>query len=346
MSLSSLVLVRVSVLTLLGPTAVTLTGGDGKLRRAELSGGALAVDGAAADRLRVEGAPFVTVAVTRGRGTLSRRFRGAVEVRAAGDALALTDELPDEDYLPGTVALESESDHGEQLRAQAIVARTYLARARSAGGRHASEHADLCDTTHCQTYRGADGETDSARAAVAATAGQVLTFQGRLAEVYFTARCGGATADAADVWPDAGPRPYLRSVPCPACARAPGPWSTEPTLAEVDRALDAGGRMTGLTVVDRGAGGQVKRVRLDGAGRTLTGEQLRLALGRALGWSTFRSARFTVERRGDRLRFSGTGFGHGVGLCEAGASALAHHGADHRAILRRYFPGTEVAPRP
>jgi stage II sporulation protein D len=90
----------------------------------------------------------------------------------------------------------------------------------------------------------------------------------------------------------------------------------------------------------------VERVRLDGTGRTLTGEQLRLALGRVLGWSVVKSARFTVERRGGQLQFAGTGFGHGVGLCEAGAAELARSGADHRAILRHYFPGTEIAPRP
>ncbi len=339
---AALVAVRIGVLGIFAPTEVTLAAGP-ESHALALRDGALTVDGRRAERFRIAGRPLVTATVTaNGRVRIRRRFRGALEARAAGGAIRLVDELPDEEYLPGTVALEARGAHPEALKAQAVLARTFAAR----GARHAADGYDLCDLTHCQTFQGADGETDAARAAVAATAGEVLTVDGAVAEVYFTAACGGATADAADTWGGAR-RAHLRSVPCDLCRGAPdAAWRAEVPLARLDDALDGGGRMTNLTVVDRGAGGWVREVRLDGVGRTLSGEQLRIALGRAVGWNTVKSARFTVEKRGDALRFDGRGFGHGVGLCEAGAAELARRGAGYREILGRYFPGARVDARP
>ncbi|MSP62925.1 MAG: hypothetical protein EXR72_21840, partial [Myxococcales bacterium] len=183
----ALLAVKLSVLGIFAPTRVNLIVG-GKTRALELRGGALLVDGTPQGSVRVSGTPAVPVIVTvldGSRSRITRRFAGTIEARAAGGAIALTDELSDEDYLPGTVALEAAGDHPEAQRAQAVLARTFLAR----GSRHPGAGHDLCDLTHCQTFRGFDGETPAARAAVAATAGQVLLFQGRLADVYFTAVC-------------------------------------------------------------------------------------------------------------------------------------------------------------
>ena len=345
----ALVAVRVSVLGIFSPAAVTLAAG-GTRHVIAAHGETLTVDGAARDRLRVEGSPDVVVTVLEhGRPRITRRFHGAIEARPAGAAIALIDDLPDEDYLPGTVALEARGDRSEAQKAQAVLARTFVAR----GSRHPGTGWDLCDLTHCQTYRGADGETEAARAAVAATRGQVLTVGGKVADVYFTAACGGATADAADVWPEAAvtsgssARPWLRSVVCEGCRDSPDhAWRGDFSLAELDVALAGEGRLTGLTVIDRGAGGVVRRIRLEGLGRSLTGEQFRLALGRTLGWSAVKSNRFTVEKRGARLHFEGRGFGHGVGLCEAGAAEQARHGASYREILGHYFPGAEIGATP
>ena len=345
----ALLAIRVSVLGIFAPTSVTVEAA-GRTHALALRDGALVVDGAPRDRFRSDPAPAVTVAVLDGRGRprIVRRFRGAIEARASGGAISLVDDLPVEDYLPGTVALETHGDHPEALRAQAVVARTFAAR----GSRHARAGFDLCDLTHCQTYRGLDGETEAARAAVAATAGQVLTVAGKVAEVYFTATCGGATADAADVWPDGGPRAHLRSVPCDACRESPDrAWRADVRIADLKRALDpeilGDESPTGVTVVERGAGGVVRSVRLDGTGASMTGEQLRVLLGRALGWSVVKSNRFTVSKRldGQALRFEGRGFGHGVGLCESGAAELAKRGASWREILARYFPGATPARR-
>jgi stage II sporulation protein D len=300
------------------------------------------VDGKAQERLHVDGAPTVEVRVLgeKGDSRIVRRYRGALEVTPAGAALLLVNQVAERDYLAGTVALESEGSAPEALRAQAVVART-LSRH---GARHDKDGYDLCDLTHCQVYKGEDGATPAAREAVQATDGEVLAQAGgRPAEVYFSSRCGGATADAGDVWPVVT-EPYLRSVPCAPCKRRGGwPWRSSLRLSDLDRALDTGGKLRSVTVIERGAGGTVRRVRLDGTDRVVTGEDFRIAAGRALGWNAVPSNRFTVQSTTrEFIQLTGTGRGHLVGLCTAGAADLAHAGLDHRAILRRYFPGTDV----
>jgi len=82
---------------------------------------------------------------------------------------------------------------------------------------------------------------------------------------------------------------------------------------------------------------------LAGGGESeVSGEWFHLALGRQLGWNTFKSANFSVARSGDHWLFSGRGLGHGVGLCQFGAVQLARQGSDFRRIALFYFPGTEI----
>ncbi len=337
-----LLAVRIGVLGIFAPTHVELATA-GARHELRVAGERLIADGKIVDKLRVDGQPLVEVAVFGERGARIRRhFHGAIEARAREGAIQLVNVLDDEDYLPGTVALESVGDHPEALRAQAVLARTVVKR----GARHAAEGFDLCDLTHCQTYRGSESETDAARAAVADTRGEVVTVQGRTAEVYFTSSCGGATADVADVWGHAVS--HLRSVACDACRHAGATWEARVPLADVDRAVGANGHLSQLTIVEKGAGGVVRRVRLEGDGRILRGEELRILLGRerAIGWSRVKSPRFEVTREGGTLVFRGSGDGHLVGVCEVGAAALARAGVDHRAILRRYLPGADVTRDP
>jgi stage II sporulation protein D len=367
--------VRIGVLGIFMPEHVRLAAGA-QVLDVQLVDGTLRVGGESKEVARLAGTPFVEVTVLDGEGRprIVRRFRGAIEVRARVRAqartvtgsLQLVNELPEEDYLTGTVAQEargSHLEHPEMLKVQAVLARTLLRR----GSRHASEGVELCDLTHCEVFRGADGESDAARAAVRATADEVLVVGtgGALADVYFTAACGGATADADDIWSSMereeeegkgeGTHRHLHSVPCEACQRAGGyPWRTTIALADIERAvgqaMGARGHLTGLRVLERGAGGHVRKVLLEGDGRVLTGERLRILIGRAAGWNRVKSARFDITMAGSgprsQVRFSGQGQGHGVGVCQVGAAALAQKGIEYRAILERYLPGTRVVKQP
>jgi stage II sporulation protein D len=121
------------------------------------------------------------------------------------------------------------------------------------------------------------------------------------------------------------------------------PWTLDRTLESVRIALVgagfAGARLTGLSIETRTGSGRVARIALEGLQpATTTGEQLRLALGPR----DLRSTAFSVMREGDVLRFTGRGYGHGVGMCVVGAGRRARRGEDVAAILRQYYPGLDV----
>jgi len=220
-------------------------------------------------------------------------------------------------------------------QALAIAIRTYTLKNVD---RHARDGYDLCDSTHCQVPR---PSTPTSRRAAMATVGQVLTFRGEIAEVFYSASCGGRSERAADVWPGAN-YPYLPSRSDDVCDGDPQ-WTADFSLDEVRRVLRGvgfdGDRLRDLRVDARTSSGRVARLRLSGLQPdVIAGDQFRLAVGA----TRLRSTAFTVERRGDRLRFTGRGFGHGVGMCVIGAGRRAQRGETAAAILAQYYPGLEM----
>ena len=262
-----------------------------------------------------------------------------------------THSLALEDYVFGVLAAEgSVETEPEALKALAVVARTYtVANLR----RHARDRFDLCDTTHCQRYAPVRDESvrpdfyEMARRAVRETAGEVLRdSRGRVAESYFSASCGGATADLQKLWGAARPPAHLRGVRDDACADSAQRWTDVIPAARLARALaadersDVGERVEGVRVVRRDRTGRAEAIEVTGARRRqLRGWDFKIIVGRTLGWGVLKSSRFEVARAGSAFVFRGTGFGHGLGLCQAGAHVSAGRGAGYRQILTRYFPG-------
>jgi stage II sporulation protein D len=110
-----------------------------------------------------------------------------------------------------------------------------------------------------------------------------------------------------------------------------------------DARTRAGSRLDGLEVLERDRAGRVERIAVHGAEeRIVRGEALREVLGQTLGARTIRSTWFDVRRNGGTFVFEGRGFGHGVGLCQAGALARVRSGDKLTAILQRYYPGTRL----
>ncbi|HWW75714.1 MAG TPA: SpoIID/LytB domain-containing protein [Pyrinomonadaceae bacterium] len=263
-----------------------------------------------------------------------------------------------EDYVFGVVAAEgSVESELESLKALAVVVRSYALRNLH---RHARDRFDFCDTTHCQRFVPVRNEAarpefyELAHRAVRETAGEVLREpSGAVAESYFSAACGGRTADIQKLWGVARAPAYLRGVRDDACSGAQETWTDVIPSAGLLRALradersDVGARLDGVRVTRRDQTGRAAVVQLDGARRrTLTGWDFKIIVGRTLGWNVLKSSRFDVARAGTAFVFRGTGFGHGLGLCQLGAHVSASRGASYRQILGRYFPGTTVgAPR-
>jgi stage II sporulation protein D len=278
-------------------------------------------------------------------------------VRVRTDGVVRT--VPLEEYVLGSI-LSEVSPVGETPDAtlkifelQAIVARTYAV---AHAGRHRGEGFDVCDSTHCQLYQpsriGSSRFTSIARAAVERTRGQVLLAGGRPIDALFHADCGGHTAAAADVW-GGPPVAYLAG----AVDRVPGlmhrTWRWSVAATRLRAALNAdpktavGRDLSDVKIARTDASGRAADITLRGeATRRIRGEDLRAVVNRQFGEHALQSTRFHVTRTGGTYIFDGTGFGHGVGLCQAGAAARARQGQSVLAILHVYYPGAALGQTP
>lgn len=229
---------------------------------------------------------------------------------------------------------------------QAILARTYAV---AHMGRHASQGFDLCDQTHCQLYQPGRIQTSKfaalARRAVVATSGRILRHNDRAADAPFHSDCGGRTTTPVDAW--GGSRfPYLpeRADDLPEgthrswqFAAATHEWTA---ILRRDPRTDPGGPVQGLTVTKTDSSGRAAEVEIAGTRtRRVTGSLLRTVVTAGRGDRSVMSTRFAVRRTANGFRLDGTGFGHGVGLCQVGGIARARRGDSVAAILGHYYPG-------
>jgi len=261
-------------------------------------------------------------------------------LRAGGGYTQQT--LPLETYVARVLSGEALRDsQPAALEALAITVRTFALANR---GRHRADGFDLCDQTHCQVLRAATAATEQA---ADATASRVLLRDGVPASIYFSASCGGHTEIPSAVWPGADDPPYLPAQPDDACQGAPV-WSAQIEDRDLLRAFRASGfrgdRLHDLRIASRTTSGRVARLRLDGLKPDeISGQDLRVAVGRTLGWQLIKSTAFTFRRDDDVYRFSGHGSGHGVGLCVIGSARLAERGQSPETILAHYFPGLLIS---
>jgi len=271
----------------------------------------------------------------------------------------ITQELSLEDYVFGVMRAEGSMEtEPEALRALAIAIRTYALKNL---GRHARDGYDFCSTTHCQRFAlSADRGTRPTVGegplldAVRATEGRVLLDQrGQLVDAYFGASCGGQTANLGTLW-GVTPPEYLRGVRDEYCLSGPhATWTDVITRADLLRALQSdartnvGARLDQVIVSKRDETGRAEFITLEGEHRkTIRGWDFKIIVGRVLGWNLIKSSRFEVARSGSNFVFSGSGFGHGLGLCQEGAHVMAARGSSCQRILEKYFPGTSVMSRP
>ena len=222
--------------------------------------------------------------------------------------------------------------------------------AMSAGSKHPD--ADICgDSTCCQAYiersdaqarwgLNAQRYSEKIARAVADTDGLGVTYGGEPIQALFFSSSPGRTVDAAAVW--GSQVDYLTGVDSPEGEEVPNYHTqVDKTAQEVRQAvLDAypGADLSGdpsgwFGQADRDAGGTVRSIPLGGV--TLTGGQVRSLFA-------LRSAAFTVAWDGSKFTFSVTGYGHGVGMSQYGANAMAKEGKSFREILTWYYTGTAV----
>jgi stage II sporulation protein D len=273
---------------------------------------------------------------------------GSIRVaRPQAPAWPLT--VPFEEYVAAALTAEAAGmDEPAALDAQAVASRTY--------GLHAVRHprAGTHDVWAGSLDQAVDFQadlTEPIRAALARTEGQVLVSRAPLrgqqpVRALFHHSCGGHTELPRTVWP----RERLRghgSVVCAGCQRAPFLWTRAFPAAELLAAVDLPASVTAvrLEAVQRSAGGRLTRLRIGAGGRSaeISADRLRAALGyRRLPSTWFDWDVTDGDQPAAGVQLAGRGSGHGVGLCQSGARAMALEGASHRQILAHYYPGAEL----
>jgi stage II sporulation protein D len=252
-------------------------------------------------------------------GVKDGTYHGNLELRPAqGGGLLAVNALGLDDYVQGVVPGEMPSGwHPEALKAQAVAARSY-ALVTDRGGDVFDQYPD----TRSQVYRGVTGEAASTNAAVRATAGEVVKYEGRVAVTYFFSTSGGQTEDIENVWVGSAPVPYLRSVEDPTDAISPRHrWTFTFTRKQMESKLRGylkGGKLKSIKVRQRGESPRIVSADVVGTRGTtrVTGSNLRQALGVYDNWMTFRRVTTSAIRNAS-IRSAGLGglvFGGGRGL--------------------------------
>lgn len=269
-----------------------------------------------------------------------------------------------EKYLEGVLTPElgeRAPNEFEAIKSQAVASRTY---ALAHLGQYPDAPYDLRADVSDQLYVGASQQRDWVDRAVAATKGEVLMSDGSLIEAYYHSTCGGRTEAIQDVWPKA-PKPYLVSVDDDtAChwskysewtetfdqktllanLRAYRKQLSPPPIPDFDRILDI--RLEGATT-----GGRYRRMVIvtPQAHWVIASDQIRWALGRPSRPGTILpSSRFTLDlQRTSDGRVSGavvtgSGYGHGVGMCQCGMIGRARAGETYKPILLHYYTGARI----
>lgn len=313
-------------------------------RPVEVSGGgqrAVRVD-AVPGELEVSGRPIGTRYRREGPGlrVSGHRVHGGIEILRTDAGLAVINRVPLEPYVAGTLGREIYSSwEPAALRAQAVVTRTYaLHRAeRATGPWH------LTADTAGQVYGGADAETPSVVAATRETRGEWLAYRGAPILAAFHSASGGKTASAAEVWGQGVP--YLVSVDVDGEEDSPDTyWRASVSRSTLGRALVPLGIDVGtvhdVQVIERSPSGRARTVQVRGRGgeARLPARRLR----EALGMDVIRSTLFQTRSTDQGVVIAGSGHGHGVGMSQWGAQAMAKRGVDYRRILTHFFPGTTL----
>lgn len=268
-------------------------------------------------------------------------YRGHLEVYPSEKGLLVVDEMLLEDYLVGLINCEISSQWPiEAVKAQAVVARTFAIFQKQS---RKNLLYQLESTVYDQVYGGSDIEDSRAARAVLETRGEVVHYNDKIIQAFFHSNCGGHTEASHNVW--SVTLPYLRGVDCTYCMQSPSVlWELALSPKKIETQLRAAGyNVTGLEriqVLSRYPSGRISKLEFVSAKGNVAIPAV--AFRKIMGYSVIRSTDFEVKLVEGDFVFAGTGYGHGVGLCQWGAKQRAEEGFSYREILSYYYPGTRV----
>lgn len=277
--------------------------------------------------------------------TLEDENPEAVSVAVMRTKADVVEDVPLEDYIVGVVAAEMSADFElEAQKAQALAARTYTVSHLLGGNKE--EEFDITDTVQHQVYKnnqelqqqwGSNYEAniEKIKAAVEATKGQIITYnEDPITPAYFS-MSNGFTENSEDYWENEVP--YLRSVPSPWDLENPKLVSQETfSKDELEKLLEVdipNGKSNDILIA-RNDSGRVSEFVIEG--NTFTGREVRDKLA-------LRSSDFSVKQNNDHFIFTTKGYGHGIGMSQFGADAMAKEGKSYEEIVKYYYQGVEIS---
>lgn len=274
----------------------------------------------------------------------------AIEVAVYREDKQEVEKLDLEEYVVGVVASEMPAKfEKEALKAQALTARTYIVkRMMHQEKTDLPKGALVGDTINYQVYNnreelkkiwendGLDWKKNMAKIeeAVAATKGQILTYEGTPIDATFFSTSNGYTENSDDVW--ANSISYLQSVESPWDVNSPK-FKGEVTMPVKDFEKSLGVKLTAdrkvLEDVKYTKGKRIASAKING--KQLSGTDIREKL-------SLKSTDFTMERKGNNVYIATKGYGHGVGMSQYGANGMAANGKNYEEIVKYYYKGVDV----
>ncbi len=304
-------------------------------------------------------------------------FSGEFILKIVGSNLVVTHFLPLDEYVAGVVPNEIGAGAPlEALKAQAVAARTHAV-GLLLNNRHKNDGYDLCNTTHCQVYKGKYQQNAAVRDAVFSTQNQILILPNRIADTTYHSACGGKTDSSGNIW---GGETLLHLVGVECFADAASldfkkesdartwisdfalyqggaswensalSWNTQISSQQLAKNLGLS-KLDHLVINRRGNSGRIIDITFYGnkTVRLNSEYKIRQAFGNTKSSFFYIKGPYVEDDQGrvviypgGTLSLYGRGSGHGVGMCQIGALRMAREGRVHHEILTHYYPGTQI----
>lgn len=271
-------------------------------------------------------------------------FRGnIIIINNKGVNLTVINAIDIEQYIRGVLYHEiSDKWPLEAIMAQAVATRTFAVYSMQ---QFAARDYDVTNDIYSQVYGGRGAERYRTNVAVRRTTDEVLAYKGRIFPAFFHANSGGVTEDAGELW-DIDLLPLKGGVVSGFSMNSPHyKWRRNFRLKDIQDKLNARGYQIGLIkhiqVVERNKSGRVRKLRVvprSGKEVFIEGKVFRDIIGP----NVLRSNKYDIEMKGWYVDFVGNGWGHGVGLCQWGAYAMALKRYNYRQILEFYYPSSKI----
>lgn len=265
------------------------------------------------------------------------RYQDNLIVKLVNGKMRFINEVNIEKYVAGVVESEGGSKKPEEYyKVQAIISRTYMLANKR---RHIFEGYHVCDKVHCQVYHGMSRFEPKIPIAAWETKGSVIVdSEINLITAAFHSNCGGQTMDAEKVW--SKPLPYLKSRRDSFCLQQPhSNWERSISRTDWLEYLNKKHRVSTDSLEEQQE--LVSYFPLEKEQYFQAGE-LSIPLKEIRYDWKLRSAFFNVHQDADSVRFTGQGFGHGVGLCQEGAMKMAELGFSYNEILHFYYKDVHI----